>query len=60
MIEPAAWDMFDQTMKNRSRQADETRERDALLFTLLMLVREKCLTGTYVRGRKLETSTGPR
>ena len=60
VIEPSAWDMFDQTLKNRHRQADETRDRDALLFTLLMLAREKCLTGTYVRGRKLETSTHPR
>ncbi|MDO8731000.1 MAG: guanine deaminase [Actinomycetota bacterium] len=58
VLDPSAWDMFDQTLKNRSRQPDETRDRDALLFTLLMLAREQSLTQTYVRGRKLETSTG--
>lgn len=58
VLDPSAWDMFDQTLKNRAIHDDPIRERDALLFTLLMLAREKSLTGTYVRGRRLETSTG--
>ncbi len=60
VLDPSAWDMYDQSLRHRRRHADPFIDRDALLFTLLMMAREKALTKTYVRGRKLETSTFPR
>ena len=60
VLDPSAWDMYDQSLRHRRRHEDEHSDRDALLFTLLMMAREKALTKTYVRGRKLETSTFPR
>ena len=58
VLDPSAWDMYDQTLKNMHLSDDPTTARDAFLFAVIMLAREKALTGTYVRGRKLETSTG--
>ncbi|MDP2014763.1 MAG: guanine deaminase [Actinomycetota bacterium] len=60
VLDPSAWDMYDQSLRHRRRHTDPESDRDALLFTLLMMAREKALTKTYVRGRKLETSTYPR
>jgi guanine deaminase len=57
VLDPSAWDMYDQTLKNMHLSDDPTTARDAFLFAVIMLAREKSLTGTYVRGRKLETST---
>ena len=57
VLDPSAWDMYDQTLKNMHLSDDPTTARDAFLFAVIMLAREKALTGTYVRGRKLETST---
>jgi guanine deaminase len=58
VLDPSEWDMYDQTLKNMHLSDDPTTARDAFLFAVIMLAREKSLTGTYVRGRKLETSTG--
>ena len=58
VLDPSKWDMYDQTLKNMHLSDDPTTARDAFLFAVIMLAREKALTGTYVRGRKLETSTG--
>ena len=58
IIDPTEWDMFDKTLKGRYVPEDPIKARDECLFTVIMLAREKALTGTYVRGRKLETSTG--
>jgi len=60
VLDPSAWDMYDQSLRHRPRQSDPERDRDALLFTVIMMAREKSLTETYVRGRRLETSTGQR
>ena len=60
VLDPSAWDMYDQSLRYRRRHEEQDSDRDALLFTLLMMAREKALTKTYVRGRKLETSTYPR
>lgn len=58
VLDPSAWDMYEQSLNNRPRMDDPIKDRDALLFTVLMMAREKALTGTYVRGRKLQTATG--
>ena len=60
VLDPSEWDMYDQTLQNMHLSDDPTTARDAFLFAVIMLAREKSLTGTYVRGRKLETSTGGR
>ncbi|MEO2167838.1 MAG: amidohydrolase family protein [bacterium] len=57
VLDPSAWDMYDQSLHNRPRMGDPIQDRDALLFTVLMMAREKALTATYVRGRKLQTAT---
>ena len=46
--------MFNQSLLNRTIADDPVKDRDALLFQVLMQSREKTLRGTYVRGRKLE------
>ena len=49
--------MYDKTLRGMHKPDDPIRARDAYLFAVIMLAREKALTGTYVRGRKLETSS---
>jgi guanine deaminase len=57
VLDPREWDMYDQTLSNMHLADDPTTQRDAYLFAVIMLAREKALSETYVRGRKLETST---
>jgi guanine deaminase len=54
VMDPTEWDMFNQSLLNRTIADDPVKDRDALLFQVLMQSREKTLRGTYVRGRKLE------
>ena len=56
-MDPSAWEMYGHTLKDMVLPEDPITRRDAFLFAVIMLAREKALTGTYVRGRKLETST---
>ncbi len=58
ILDPSHWDMYDKTLRGMHKPDDPIRARDAYLFAVIMLAREKALTGTYVRGRKLETSSG--
>ena len=56
VLDPTEWNMMNATLRNRTILEDPIKDRDALLFQLLMLAREKALVATYVRGRKLELS----
>jgi len=55
VIEPHRWERYERTLKHMVKPADPTTARDATLFVALMLAREVALTGTYVRGQRLET-----
>ena len=57
VIEPDRWEFFDNIITHGPRSDDPIVGRDALLFALLMAVKEAALTETYVRGRRLVTST---
>lgn len=57
VLDPREWEMYAHTLEYMHQADDPTVARDAFLFAILMLAREKALTGTYVRGRRLETST---
>ena len=50
--------MYDQALEIMHVPDGLTTARDAFLFAVIVPARERALTGTYVRGRKLETSTG--
>ena len=52
--------MYDQALEIMHVPDRLTTARDAFPFAVIMLARAKTLTGTYVRGRKLDTSTGAR
>lgn len=56
VLDLEAWEMYGRTLTHMHLSDDPVRRRDSILFAVLMLAREKALTGTYVRGRKLETS----
>lgn len=56
IIDPSRWRMLEHSLRWGSRPDDPQTARDALLFTLLMAVREAALTETYVRGRRLEAA----
>lgn len=57
VMDPSAWEMYGHTLADMTLPDDPITRRDAFLFAVIMLAREKALTGTYVRGRRLETST---
>ncbi len=57
VIDPSRWHLLENSLTWGSRPSDPGVARDALLFTVLMAVREAALTETYVRGRKLRTNS---
>ncbi|MDD2858153.1 MAG: guanine deaminase [Candidatus Nanopelagicales bacterium] len=56
VVDPSRWDQYGNTLRWGARPTDPELERDALLFTTIMAMREPTLTHTFVRGRRLVTA----
>ena len=57
VFEPSRNTTYDLTLKNMHRDPDPKKARDAHLFAVIMLARENVVAETYVRGRRLKTSS---